>query len=106
MRSLAIVFVAPLLEYLTNMAESSKPGCVQALIAESAMETLHMTDLHGVARLDVHKVDPAFLCPARHAARGEFGSDRRPSGRPRSSISRSNTRVTRPERQTGVGLQG
>ena len=52
MRSLAIVFVAPLLEYLTNMAESSKPGCVQALIAESAMEALHVTVLHWAARLE------------------------------------------------------
>ena len=53
------------------MAEGSKPSCIQALIAESSMETLHLTVLHGTSRLDVYQFDLAILYAAQHAARGE-----------------------------------
>jgi hypothetical protein len=56
------------------MVKSVKPGCIQSLVSESAMEALHMPVLHGPPGRDVDQVDPVVLRTAHHAPRGELGS--------------------------------
>jgi hypothetical protein len=72
---------------------------VEALVAQPPVEAFDMAILHRPSRLDVHQ--PPLQSSAQPSMRREVNSgplsERRFSGQPRSPISRSSTRVTRPD---------
>ena len=45
---------------------------MQALLAQLAIETLHVGVLRGLARLDVNQIDLAIQCPGKEVATGQL----------------------------------
>ena len=55
--ALAVVLLAPGCQSTPHVVQCPEPGCVEALVAQPAMEALDVTVLHRAARLDVHQPD-------------------------------------------------
>ncbi len=55
-----------------NIVQRPEPGCVEALVAQAAVEALDMAVLHRPSRLDVHEADLEVFRPADHAPRSEL----------------------------------
>ena len=64
--TLAVILLLPACQLLADIAKSSEPGCVEALVAEPAMEALDVAVLHRSARLDRNQLDLALFGPAEH----------------------------------------
>lgn len=60
-RALAIVLAPPAGQGAAYVLQRSEPTCIQALVAQPSMETLHMAVLHRPAGLNMHQPDFAFL---------------------------------------------
>jgi hypothetical protein len=52
-RPFGIVFLAPRLDLLSRIRHVQKPVCIQALIAQPAVEALHISVLHRLSRLNM-----------------------------------------------------
>src|SRR5271167_3615372 len=72
MRPLTVVLLAPDCKSPPDVVECSKPGCVEALVAQSAVEALYVAVLHRATGLDVYQPDLPVLRPADHAPRSEL----------------------------------
>ena len=98
-RTLVVVLAPPACQGAPYVIQRLEPACVEALVAQPSVEGFDMPVLHRLAGPDVYQPDLPVLHPAEHAPRGELRAVVRAQvlGRPRSSISRSSTRVTRSE---------
>src|ERR1700678_3972582 len=70
--SLAVVLLTPGCQSTPNIVQRSEPTCVEALVAQPAMEALDVAVLHRAARLDVHQPNLPVFGPADHPARSEL----------------------------------
>ena len=71
----AVVLLAPNRQRTPHVFECSEPGCVEALVAQPAVEARKVstwTFCSGATRLDVHQTDLPVLGPADHASRSEL----------------------------------
>ena len=72
MGPLAVVLLAPGCQSTPDIVQRPEPACVEALVAQPAVEALDVAVLHRAARLDVHQADLPVFGPADHAPRGEL----------------------------------
>jgi hypothetical protein len=97
-RTLAVILLPPACQSAPYIIECAEPACVEALVAQAPVETLDMAILHRPSCWMC--TSPTFQSSDQASIRREVNSgplsERRFSGRPRSPISRSSTRVTRP----------
>jgi hypothetical protein len=66
--ALAVVLLPIVIQGSPQVVQGAEPASVEALIAQPAVEALHVAVLHGAPRLDVYQVDLAFLRPSQHAS--------------------------------------
>ena len=65
---LVVVLVTPGGQSTPDIIERPEPGCVEAFIAQPAVEALYVAVLHRAAWLDVDQTDFEVLGPADHPA--------------------------------------
>jgi len=53
MRAFPVILLPPGFQRRSDIVEGAEPACVQALVAESAMEAFDMPVLHRPSRLDM-----------------------------------------------------
>jgi hypothetical protein len=72
MRALCVVIRTPFRDLSARVEQIPEPAHVQALIAEPAIEAFDVGILHGLAGLNVHRVDLSFDAPGQEVPRGKF----------------------------------
>ena len=72
MRAHAVVVLAPPLDQHACLRHRVEDLAVQQLVAQLAVQALHVAVLPGAARLDVERLHPDLAEPLPHRRRGEF----------------------------------
>lgn len=72
MGSLGIVLMSPCLDLLSRICKGTEPVKVQTLVPEFSLEAFDKTILHGLAGIDMDKMDLVFLCPKEEGFRSEL----------------------------------
>lgn len=67
-----VVIATPVVDDPPCFKQVLEPADAQALLAQLAVETLHVGVLRGLARLDVHKVDLAVQGPGKEVPTGQL----------------------------------
>ena len=67
-----VIFRPPRADLLPGIEQVPEPACVQALIAQLAVEALHAAILRRLAGLDVHQIDLPVNGPGQVVPRSEF----------------------------------
>src|SRR5208283_1217519 len=71
-RTFAVVLAPPACQRASYVVEGAEPAHVETLVAQPAVEALHVAVLHRAARLDVDQTDLPVLGPGQHPPRGEL----------------------------------
>ena len=67
-----VVIAPPIGDDSSGLEQVLEPADAQALLAQLAVETLHVGVLRGLARLDVNQIDLAIQCPGKEVATGQL----------------------------------
>lgn len=67
-----VVLLSPAGDFYSRVEQVREPAGAQALLAQLAMEALHVSVLHGPAGLDVAQVDLPLQCPGQEVAAGKL----------------------------------
>ena len=74
MRPPLVVIVAPVGDGPSCLEQVLEPADAQALLAQLAVEALHVGVLRGLAGLDVHEIDFAIQSPGKEMPAGQLGA--------------------------------
>src|SRR6185295_13244768 len=69
----AIVFLSPCRDLHPSIGQIVKQVGVQTLIAQPAVETLHVAVLHRPSRLNMNQLDLPLFAPAQEMPTGQLG---------------------------------